>query len=874
MTLSSLSKITGSEDSESKQEEPHPHHHHHRHHKPLDDDYLVVDEELMGRSDTERDSSMAYSSPSPTPPSLHTPPPPPLAPPPIPTRTSPSPPQEGKAPLDTKLYGLSPTVKIRYATGIGGGNTESPVVSFEGNYEIAQEALLANEVPFTTADKQEKVIPKSYAEAEKVFRRKYSDHFTALMTQLIKSYGLSMSWLDVIRPLIVKATQTVRTDVFTDDIMNINEYVRVKKIPCGAKSNSSLYHGVVCTKNVTHKKMCTEIINPTILLLKCAFDFQRRENQLSSFDTLHLQENKYLQNLVDKVKAFRPSIILVQKSVSRLALEDLYNLGVVVVVNVKPTVMARVARCTQGEILTSLDKLFFDVRLGRCGKFYLRNFTLDSGIKKTLMYFDRCEPKLGCVVTLQGGTNRELKKVKRVLQFGLHLAYNSLLESTFLLDEYAWPSSSSGSGGGGDGGGNEGGGANEEGIPPQSFPYSSTCSTPEFPLYPSLPHPLDALPPAEIIKRLEVLGLNRNEGAGEPLSSSQPNEDDIGESGEPGESCKTPQSSDGVRKDESSAGEVTKDAASDQNLEPNSSLGKQSDSHSTTTITTMDSDSSSRLSDSHVSGEDSASKSTPTIVVAESDSHSTTSTDPGSHSTNTEDIKPNSIPPVVAVPDPNWDPETQLNAVDKQVLAHLGVKEFESAINNQLISISPNVKFSVPYLQTPQGREADIRQYLPSMIYWSYRFKPISPPKSRRSLNGASVNNGRQASDDPLEMGLTRGLVKDMTPPTTTTTTEGGGVAKRASTQQGSCIHHQMTVTTLLNKPSYKSVSEHPLTSSLLLLKANTNEMRAALADFRSRAGLSMEDNAFFFKSAKVAADYRLHLQNVFNKYGSKWVPY
>ena len=28
-----------------------------------------------------------------------------------------------------------------------------------------------------------------------------------------------------------------------------------------------------------------------------------------------------------------------------------------------------------------------------------------------------------------------------------------------------------------------------------------------------------------------------------------------------------------------------------------------------------------------------------------------------------------------------------------------------------------------------------------------------------------------------------------------------------------------------------------------------------------------MEDNQFFFKSAKVAADYRLHLQNVFNKY-------
>ncbi len=53
-----------------------------------------------------------------------------------------------------------------------------------------------------------------------------------------------------------------------------------------------------------------------------------------------------------------------------------------------------------------------------------------------LMYFDWCEPQLGCVITLQGGTNRELKKVT---QFGLHLAHNSILESSFLLEEFAWP---------------------------------------------------------------------------------------------------------------------------------------------------------------------------------------------------------------------------------------------------------------------------------------------------------------------------------------------------------------------------------------------------------------------------------------------------
>ena len=147
----------------------------------------------------------------------------------------------------------------------------------------------------------------------------------------------------------------------------------------------------------------------------------------------------FLKRLVDRVMVINPSIILVQKSVLRIALQDLFNRGVVVAVNVKPSVMRCVTRCTGVEIMISLTQLSCNVRLGTCRKLYLRNFTLESGIKKTLMYFDRCEPQLGSVITLQGGTNRVLKKVKKVTQFGLHLAHNSILESSFLLEEFAWP---------------------------------------------------------------------------------------------------------------------------------------------------------------------------------------------------------------------------------------------------------------------------------------------------------------------------------------------------------------------------------------------------------------------------------------------------
>ena len=297
---------------------------------------------------------------------------------------------------------------------------------------------------------------------------------------------------DRVKPLVKEAAKNVKTNVFQDDTMDINQYVKVKKIPCGRRSDSTLIYGVACTKNVTHKKMETSIQNPTILLLKCAFEFQRRENTLSYFDTLQLQEEQYLKNVVAKVKTFRPSIILVQKSMSRLALEMLYELGIVVAVNVKPSIMNRVARCTKGAILSSLDQLFFDVHLGTCGHFYIRDFTLPDGIKKTLMYFDICEPQFGCVITLQGASNRELKKVKKITQFGLHIAHNSNLETAFLVEEFAWPKS----------------GISEPRLFPSSEDYSPTPSTPEWPLYPSVAYPLEALSLPEIADKLKLLGLS------------------------------------------------------------------------------------------------------------------------------------------------------------------------------------------------------------------------------------------------------------------------------------------------------------------------------------------------------------------------------
>lgn len=690
--------------------------------------------------------------------------------------------------------------------------SRSPAPGFDviGTDEIIKALPISRVTGLESASEAAKEISTrdTRLKAESQFSEDHDYHFDALMIQLIKSFGLSLSWLLVVKPLVMEAARNVKTSVFPDDVMDINHYVKVKKIPGGRQSNSNLVYGVVCTKNVTHKKMETSVKNPTILLLKCAFEFQRRENTLSYFDTLQLQEEQYLKNVVAKVKAFKPDVILVQKSMSRLAMEMLYELGIVVVVNVKQSIMNRVARCTEGTILSSLDQLFFDVRLGKCGHFYIRNYTLPGGIKKTLMYFDLCEHQYGCVITLQGASNRELKKVKKVTQFGLHIAHNSNLEMAFLVDEFAWPRS---------------GIAETPKLLPSDDDYSPTPSTPEWPLYPSVAYPLDALSPTELVEKLRQLGLSQEEEG----AAKEAREDEGEEKGlAPFEVI--------CEEMEEDRDNLTHDAES-------TGVSVPSDS------SVLSSHSLSNLNQTEGAGEPETNDEPMPLAECEISGKVNTIDD----ETSLDRVESGLLLKLVTDDGEQKEGEREAVAatgslvklVDNKTLEEVPVIEFQKAMEGQIFSISPGVRLTTPYLQTVEGRRADARQYLPMVIYWSNKF------------NSGLTRNRKGQSSAGKRLHLLHGS-------SDVTMARVGGEEKsiEAAENENGIVPYQ-------HQPSYKSVSAHPLTTSIFLLQANTNEMKSALADYRARASLPSEDDSFFFPSAQIASNYKLHLQNVFNAY-------
>lgn len=177
----------------------------------------------------------------------------------------------------------------------------------------------------------------------------------------------------------------------------------------------------------------------SVVTLAFLLALQRVENKFSSLDTLRMQERQHLQSLVERITNLHPNIVLVEKSVSQIARGCLHNAGVVLVFNVKPKVMERLARCTQATLVAAIDQLQFDqVRLGTCELFRLTDYTLHNGRTKTLMSFEGCSETLGCTIILHGDKH-QLPAVKQLLNTAVLTAYSLLMEMQLHLDMFAMP---------------------------------------------------------------------------------------------------------------------------------------------------------------------------------------------------------------------------------------------------------------------------------------------------------------------------------------------------------------------------------------------------------------------------------------------------
>lgn len=240
--------------------------------------------------------------------------------------------------------------------------------------------------------------------------------------------------------LVLEMVVSIKPDVRGGDDMDLRHYLKIKKIPGAKPSDSHYVKGVVCSKNVAHKQMIRNVDDPRILILLFPVEYSRVGNQLLSIEPVLSQEKEHLKKLVARIIALKPSIVLTKFSVSRLAMEYLLAENIIVVHNMKKSVLQAIARCTGASLIPSIDKFTSgDISLGHCGRFEIRTLVHEMipNRKKTYLLFDQCSAELGGTIVLRGADQQTLGSIKRIVDFMCYVANSLKLETFLLRDSFA-----------------------------------------------------------------------------------------------------------------------------------------------------------------------------------------------------------------------------------------------------------------------------------------------------------------------------------------------------------------------------------------------------------------------------------------------------
>lgn len=184
--------------------------------------------------------------------------------------------------------------------------------------------------------------------------------------------------------------------------------------------------GIMINKDVTHPNMRRYIENPRIMLLDCPLEYKKGESQtnIEVTDEEHwnriLQiEEEQIQQLCEKIIAFKPDIVFTEKGVSDLAQHYLLKANITAMRRVRKMDNNRVARACGATIVNRVDDLKeSDIGTG-CGLFKIEKIG-----DEYFTYLVKCKDPKACTIVLRGASKDILNEVDRNLQDAMGVARN------------------------------------------------------------------------------------------------------------------------------------------------------------------------------------------------------------------------------------------------------------------------------------------------------------------------------------------------------------------------------------------------------------------------------------------------------------------
>jgi thermosome len=213
--------------------------------------------------------------------------------------------------------------------------------------------------------------------------------------------------IDAVKQIVEK-----RGDKTIADIDNIQLIKKTGK----SLFESQLINGVIIDKEVVHPGMPLKVEKAKIALLDSALEIEKTEisAEIRIRDPLQIkafldQENKMMQDMVEKVKKSGANVVFCQKGIDDMAQHFLAKEGMLVARRVKESDMEKLARATGGRIVTDLGDLKSQ-DLGAAGLVEERKIGDDK-----MIFVEKCKDPRSVAILIRAGLERMVDEAERAM---------------------------------------------------------------------------------------------------------------------------------------------------------------------------------------------------------------------------------------------------------------------------------------------------------------------------------------------------------------------------------------------------------------------------------------------------------------------------
>jgi chaperonin GroEL (HSP60 family) len=191
----------------------------------------------------------------------------------------------------------------------------------------------------------------------------------AALVKVAKTALASKSMIDL---------QTVLSDIATDAVVQVAErrperwvvditQIKTVKKTAGSIADSRVVRGVILDKEIVERDMPLQISDARIVIVNSdmnvasrkgkGIDFEIRINEPHLMKSFIEEQNRILDNMVERIRSIGANVVLCQKDIDRHVARSLGKLGILAVKRISKVDLELLSKATGGNIVENLDNL-------------------------------------------------------------------------------------------------------------------------------------------------------------------------------------------------------------------------------------------------------------------------------------------------------------------------------------------------------------------------------------------------------------------------------------------------------------------------------------------------------------------------------------